>query len=174
MSRSFIPSDDFFSFTAEDEETLFSYKKPLVIHATTVAIKNLAVLLIGRSGSGKSDLALRLLDRGASLVSDDYTLIEPIYTSDTKSLLAKAPPSIAHLLEVRGLGIITIPYITTAKIALLAILDQQPKRMPEKDSHSVIGDIRIPQIRLNAFENSAPLKIEIKIDCLLGDILLEN
>ena len=73
-----------------------------MLHASTVAIQGRAVLIEGLSGSGKSDLALRLIDRGAALVSDDYTLVK--HRGD--GLVACAAPNIAGKIEVRGLGII--------------------------------------------------------------------
>ena len=60
------------------------------------------MLITGPSGSGKSDLALRLLDRGFTLVSDDQTIVR----RDGDRLLASAPPTIAGKLEIRGIGIV--------------------------------------------------------------------
>ncbi|MEO7680691.1 MAG: aldolase, partial [Sphingomonas sp.] len=84
------------------------------IHATTVAIRGRGVALLGASGSGKSDLALRLIDRGAVLVSDDYTEIGAI----DGVVMAKAPRTIAGLIEVRGVGIVTVPHLDNVEIAL--------------------------------------------------------
>ena len=72
------------------------------LHASTVAIDGRAVLIPGPSGSGKSDLALRLLDRGFTLVSDDQTIVR----RDGERLIASAPPTIAGKLEIRGVGIV--------------------------------------------------------------------
>jgi len=72
------------------------------LHASTVALDGRAVLISGPSGSGKSDLALRLLDRGFILVSDDQTIVR----KDGGHLVAGAPPTIAGKLEVRGIGIV--------------------------------------------------------------------
>src|SRR3712207_9214581 len=84
--------------------TLFPYTTLFRSHASCVAISGCAVLIGGRSGSGKSDLALRLIDRGASLVSDDQTMVRRL----NGRLLASAPPSIVGKLEVRGLGILEL------------------------------------------------------------------
>src|SRR3954447_22487577 len=72
------------------------------VHASTVATEGRAVVIAGPSGSGKSDLALRLLDRGFTLVSDDQTTIK----RDGDRLIASAPPNIAGKLEIRGIGIV--------------------------------------------------------------------
>ena len=71
-------------------------------HASTVAVDGRAVLITGPSGSGKSDLALRLLDRGFTLVSDDQTIVR----REGNKLIASAPPNIAGKLEIRGVGIV--------------------------------------------------------------------
>ena len=77
------------------------------VHASTVALDGRAVLISGPSGSGKSDLALRLLDRAFTLVSDDQT----IFSRDGDRMLAAAPPNSAGKLEIRGIGIVEIDHI---------------------------------------------------------------
>ena len=74
------------------------------LHASTVAIDGRAVLIAGLSGSGKSDLALRLIDRGAVLVSDDYTVV----SRAGDELTACAPTTIKGKMEVRGVGLMSI------------------------------------------------------------------
>lgn len=71
------------------------------VHATTIAIDGAGVLLRGPSASGKSDLALRLIDDGARLVADDRTVL----ALRDGIVEASAPPSIRGKIEVRGLGI---------------------------------------------------------------------
>ena len=126
-----------------------------LIHATSIARNTHGVLLIGRSGSGKSDLALRLIDRGWELVADDYTEL------DTKAgtLIASAPPRIAGKMEIRGVGLVEIPYRNEVPITLVADLDTPPDRLPEPLvwRHR---EVDVPMIRLRAFEASAPLKLE--------------
>ena len=97
-----------------------------LLHATCVAIDGRGVLLMGKPGSGKSDLALRLIDRGALLVADDSTLVEPA----NGRLRATCPATIAGKLEVRGIGIVTLPSRGAAEIALCVALDEPPERMP--------------------------------------------
>src|SRR5688572_18237664 len=89
------------------------------LHASCVAIGGNAVLLHGRSGCGKSDLALRLIDRGAKLVSDDYTVL----TRVNDRLLASPPPTIAGRIEVRGIGIVDLPHIADVEVRMLVALD---------------------------------------------------
>ena len=70
----------------------------MFLHATCVAINDQGVLLVGPSGVGKSDLALRLIDGGAELVSDDQTKV----CLEKGKLLASPPDKLAGMLEIRS------------------------------------------------------------------------
>jgi serine kinase of HPr protein (carbohydrate metabolism regulator) len=126
------------------------------VHATCVAIDGRAVLIMGRSGSGKSDLALRLIDRGAHLVSDDYTSIQ----RRGESLFATAPETIAGKIELRGVGLVDLPADRDVPIALLVDLDLNPIRLPEPGPGRLIAGVSLPVIGLEAHTASAPIKLE--------------
>jgi serine kinase of HPr protein (carbohydrate metabolism regulator) len=126
------------------------------VHATCVAIGGRGVLIRGRSGSGKSDLALRLIDRGAVLVSDDYTLVMPI----AGRLVASAPATIAGQMEVRGIGLVEMDSADGVPLCLLVDLDHAPERLPDEDSHADVAGLELPVIGLAAHEGSAPIKVE--------------
>jgi hypothetical protein len=127
------------------------------LHATCIAIGKRAVLLTGKSGSGKSDLALRLIDRGAMLVSDDGTVVEP----HDGTLYASAPATIAGKIEIRGLGIVEMPTVPDAPLALCIALDEPVARMPDEILPTrTIEGIALPLLALDAFESSAPVKVE--------------
>lgn len=127
-----------------------------MLHASCVAIGDRAVLIEGLSGMGKSDLALRLIDRGARLVSDDYTLVK----RQGGRLVAAAPLNTAGKIEVRGLGIVELEYVTDIPVALIVSLGEPIERMPDPDRARRIADIVVPQVALDAREASAPLKVE--------------
>lgn len=127
------------------------------VHATCVAIGGRGVLLVGRSGSGKSDLALRLIDRGAELVSDDGTIV----VARADRAIATAPLTIVGRIEVRGIGIVDMPARAEVSLALVVALDQPVPRMPDEcpPTRSIAG-IDLPVVALDPFENSAPVKVE--------------
>ena len=99
------------------------------VHATTVAKDGRAVMISGPSGSGKSDLALRLLDRGFALVSDDQTLVR----RQEERLIASAPANIAGKLEIRGIGIVEMDHVDDIPVALLVELSSDIQRLPDDD-----------------------------------------
>ena len=129
---------------------------PETIHAGCVAIGGRGVLIAGRSGSGKSDLALRLVDRGAVLVSDDYTLL----TRAGGRLVADAPATIAGRMEVRGVGVVELEAARGVPICLLVDLDRLPERLPDEGARSMIMGLELPVVGLAALEASAPIKVE--------------
>lgn len=127
----------------------------LLLHASCVAIGGRAVLLAGPPGAGKSDLALRLVDRGAVLVSDDYTELR----RSGGRLLARAPATIAGKIEIRGVGVIELAAAADVPVCLHADLDRPPERLPEPESVA-LARLDIPSVALAALEPSAPLKLE--------------
>ena len=117
------------------------------------------MLIGGSSGRGKSDLALRLIDRGARLVSDDYSVLR----SAGGRLFASAPPGIAGRIEVRGVGIVESAAVAEAPLCLFVDLDADPQRLPEPGSRRLLG-LDLPAVALAALEASAPIKLELALD----------
>lgn len=129
------------------------------VHATSVAIGGRAVLLSGLSGIGKSDLALRLIDRGAILVSDDYTLLKRQGTG----LIATAPATISGMMEVRGIGLVDMPILEEAPVALVIELYDKVDRMPAEPMMRRLAGIDIPVAKISPMESSAPIKVEMAL-----------
>jgi len=125
------------------------------VHATSVAIDGRGVLLMGASGAGKSDLALRLIDAGAMLISDDYTRA----LAEGTRLMLDAPDNIAGKMEIRHLGLVDMTPVRHVPAALAIRLDEKPERMPEHIPTILIAGIAIPLVTLSAFEASAPVKL---------------
>ena len=129
------------------------------MHATSVAIDGRAVLICGASGAGKSDLALRLIDRGAMLISDDYTIVR----SSGGQLEASAPATIAGMMEVRGVGVVDLPSIDGAGLALIIELSQDIDRMPADPEEWLVAGVPLPVVKVSPFEASAPIKVELAL-----------
>jgi len=130
------------------------------IHATCVSIDGQGVLLRGKPGTGKSDLALRLIDDGAQLVSDDYCEL----TVEDSKLCAAAPDAIKGLLEVRGVGIVKTGCLPKSDVAaifdLVALSDIE--RLPEPMFESLVG-LDVPRYCLHGFDASAPAKVRLAL-----------
>jgi HPr kinase/phosphorylase len=134
------------------------------VHGTAVAIDGGAVLLMGKSGSGKSDLALRLIDRGAVLIGDDYVDLIP----DGATLIAQAKKEIAGKIEIRGLGLCAAEHVPSAPLWLIVELGEDGQRMPGQWPLWDQQGFFVPMLRLNAFTASAPIKIEYAVKSLNG------
>ncbi|MDA0663933.1 MAG: HPr kinase/phosphatase C-terminal domain-containing protein [Proteobacteria bacterium] len=136
------------------------------VHATTVAIGGRGVLLRGPSGSGKSDLALRLIDGGADLVADDRTILDRA----GDGVIASSPPSICGKIEIRGLGIVRLPALEQAMLALVVdISPAEIERLPMPETVNILG-FDLPLLRIAPMEASAPAKIRLAVRAKAGDI----
>ena len=129
------------------------------VHASCVALGSRGVLLLGKSGAGKSDLALRLIDDGATLVADDRTVL----FARRGALYARAPESIRGLLEIRGLGIVELKSRANVKIALVVQLGREGERLPVHRLYRPPPPLSMgaapPQIALNGAHASTPAKV---------------
>jgi len=132
------------------------------LHSSTVACNGRAVLISGPSGSGKSDLALRLIDRGFSLVSDDQTIVR----RDGDRLFASAPARIAGKLEIRGIGIVEVDWVNDVPVALLVELTSDIPRLPDEDRQRTILGVPVPLITIDALTASAASKVSLALDRL--------
>ena len=132
------------------------------LHASAVAVDGRAVLISGPSGSGKSDLALRLLDRGFTLVSDDRTIVR----REDGKLVASAPERIKGKLEIRGIGIVDMEAVADMPVAVVVELTGQIQRLPDDDRERLILGTPIPLISVDAMTASAPSKVALALDRL--------
>ncbi len=132
------------------------------IHASTVSLDGRAVLITGPEGSGKSDLTLRLLDRGFVLVSDDQTIVKKTGTR----LTASAPPTIRGKLEIRGVGIVTMEQVDDQPVALVVELTSEIQRLPDDSRERPVLGVPVPLISVDAMTASAASKVALALDRL--------
>jgi len=130
------------------------------LHASTIALDGRAVLITGPSGSGKSDLALRMVDGGFTLVSDDQTIVK----KHGERLLASAPATIAGKLEVRGIGIVEMGRVDNVPVALIVELTSEIQRLPDDSRERPILGVKVPLISIDAMTASAPAKVRLALD----------
>lgn len=135
-----------------------------MVQATVVAICGRAVLLHGPPGVGKSDLALRLIDRGAVLVSDDAVMV----TAVGGRLVATRCPSGPGGLHVAGLGRVDLP-VTSEPVPIAIAIDLSPQkaeaaRWGVSGQYELLTGHSIPQVRLDALESSAPIKVALALE----------
>ena len=129
------------------------------LHGSCISRDGQAILLLGPPGCGKSDLALRLLSRGFELVADDQV--------DLADGVASCPGALAGLLEVRGVGIVRLPFRAEARLALVVELDGNGDRLPVPTSDPAFG---VPVLHLDAASASAADKLTLALDCALGRV----
>lgn len=133
------------------------------IHGSCASKGGLGVLLVGPPGSGKSDLVLRLRTHGFELVADDRV--------DIADGIARPPPALAGLLEVRGLGIFRLPHAAEARLVLvvdLAVLvSPGASRLPVPKRHAALD---LPLVHIDAGTASAPERVALAFEAALGRV----
>jgi HPr kinase/phosphorylase len=129
------------------------------VHGSCAARDGTGVLLLGPSGAGKSDLVLRLLDRGFVLVADDRV--------ELAEGLAWPADGLAGLLEVRGLGIVRLPYAAPVRLALAVSLGGGGERLPSPARYAAAD---VPLLHLDAASPSAAAVIALALDCAAGRV----
>lgn len=127
------------------------------IHGSCAARAEWGVLVLGPPGSGKSDLVLRLLDRGFRLVADDRVEVD----GDR----ASPPDALAGLMEIRGIGILRLPHLSGCRLALVVSLDGPPERLPRPERHPALD---LPMIRLDPTHASAAQRVDVALEAALG------
>jgi HPr kinase/phosphorylase len=129
------------------------------IHASCAARDGAGVLLLGPPGAGKSDMVVRLLERGFVLVADDRVEIDDGF--------ARPAAGLAGLLEVRGLGILRLPHDAPARLHLAVRLGRAGPRLPEPATDPASG---LPLLDIDPSEISAAQRVALALDCALGRV----
>ncbi len=142
------------------------------IHATAVSIGGHGVIICGPSGRGKSDLALRLIDRGAVLISDDRVVIEERVVIGERGGHPVLQPAgnIAGLIEVRGIGILEMDYTHDVPLKLQVNLADTTERFVENIAVADVAGYPVHSITLSAFEASAAIKVELALQSVVDPI----
>lgn len=145
--------------------------KPSTVHATCVAVDGRGVLITGASGAGKSDLALRLIDRGATLVADDRVAL----SLSGNRLIAAAPEALRGRLEVRGMGIVTLDHLASIRLMLAVRLQPavETDRLPGAMQWGWQGR-SLPMIAVDPSTPSAVARVRLAIRLAIRKERLER
>ncbi|HEX7107979.1 MAG TPA: HPr kinase/phosphatase C-terminal domain-containing protein [Aestuariivirga sp.] len=145
----------------------------ICLHGTCVSVNGEGVLILGEPGTGKSDLALRLIDEPGNgiskgimrseLVSDDQVII----TRDEDKLIASAPSNISGKLEIRGLDIVTLTTRPSAPLSLIVKLQTHSaiERLPDQGTFDILG-LALPLVEIDGNSPSAPARLRAALHWL--------
>ena len=129
-------------------------------NATSVVIDSFGLMISGLSGIGKSDLALRLIDSGATLISDDITICKRV----NNKVYLFPPNKTKGLLEVREIGIINVPYVENINLVMIIdLLKKNNERIPEKKVRKILG-LNFPVLSLDGKTPSSVIKVKVKLN----------
>lgn len=133
------------------------------LHASCVAFGDKGVLLLGDSGSGKSDLALRLIHDGGQLVADDQVDVRKA----AGGLYAEPPEVLRGMLEVRGIGVLRMEHCPLVQVALVIklVAREAVERLPDEAFFDCLG-LQVPLLSLHAFDSSTGAKIRLMLNAL--------
>jgi len=139
----------------------------IVVDGVGVVLGEIGLLLRGPSGSGRSDLALRLIDAGARLIADEQVEIARRGSWVTLGALASLPPSLKGRIEARGLGLVPVPYVAEAQLlgwVVDLVAAEAVERMPKAQSVDYLG-IKVPLLCLYPFHPSVTAKLRLVVRC---------
>ena len=153
-------------------------------HGTFVQVATFGVLITGAPGAGKSSLALQLIDApgtglGTELMTAQLVADDQVYLwreTTTSTLYGKAPTSISGLLEIRGVGIVSIAHVTQCQLHLVVRLseNEDAERLPEHPQNQVeILGQSIPVVDIFAGDGAAIARIRAAVNTVSGNYLID-
>jgi HPr kinase/phosphorylase len=123
-------------------EMKIPFNGSLIMHATCVDVNGSGVLIVGRSGSGKSSLAINLLALGSTLVADDQC---ELVRKNNRFRISK-PASLPKSIEIRGIGLVSVPMVNETSLDWIVNMDEVEKERMPTPRFTKIGGFRVPTI----------------------------
>lgn len=133
----------------------------IMANVSCVSMRGRGVLITGEPGSGKSSLALALLDRGGELVGDDG--VQLAWDERTERVLAAPPPNTEGLIEIRNVGLLEVP-TASAPVAIVINLTKDAERLPLGTGQSLLIGHEVPQVDLFPDTPVLPLRAEAALE----------
>jgi HPr kinase/phosphorylase len=136
-------------------------KSILTLHGTSVEVKERGILISGTPGSGKSSLALQLIDRGAILIADDQTIL----SLEGQELVLHCPLRLKGIMEIRNVGLCSFPVKPKSflKLCIQICENETIERLPEPMFIKYHG-VKVPLLKLNKGDPVGALKVEMKLN----------
>lgn len=131
----------------------------VLANVSCVMMRGRAMLITGEPGSGKSSLALALLDRGAELVGDDGVTL----TIEDEQVVASPPPNTEGIIEIRNVGLLEVP-TASGPVCLVVNLTGDAERLPLGTSEALLLGRPIPQVDLYPDTPALPLRAEAALE----------
>ena len=123
-------------------EMKIPFNSSLIMHATCVDINGSGVLIVGRSGSGKSSLAINLLALGSKLVADDQCEL----VKKNSIFRISKPACLPESIEIRGVGLVSVPIVNETSLDWVVNMDEAEKERMPTPRFTKIGDFRVPTV----------------------------
>ena len=123
-------------------EMKIPFNGSLVVHASCVDVNGSGVLIVGRSGSGKSSLAINLIALGSKLVADDQCEL----VRKNNSFRISKPASLPKSIEIRGVGLVSVPMVNETSLDWVVNMDEVEKERMPTPRFTEIGGFRVPTV----------------------------
>lgn len=144
-----------------------------LINGTAVAWRGEGILILGPTGSGKSDLTLRLIDSGATLIADDVVELKREGRGLLLSFPPEGPADLKGKMEVKGLGIMSVP-MAPPEVPLALVVRSTPREQVELIPESLESEwlgLKVATIGIHLMEPSAPAKVRLALAKLTRSII---
>lgn len=135
----------------------------LQTHATAIEWENVGILIRGAPGSGKTELALKLIGAGATLIADDQVILN----NEENKMMASCPPQLTGLMEIKAIGIVEMNHKVETTVGLVIDLVDNEEAVPEPEVAEILG-IHLPLLRLNPFYLASTQKVRLAVNLIRG------
>ena len=144
----------------------------MLLHSTSVEISGKGLIILGKSGSGKSNLAIDLISLGAKLIADDQTRLE----KRGEKVFACTPTELPPLLEARGIGLLAPPIAKATPIACIVNMSERSlKRIPNNIKTRILLGVSFQEYLIGGIDNpSGSIFLLMRYGAVDQDMAIED